>query len=45
VKDFLLHLRSAKADLLKNIADTGVVSKEQEDELRAEIDSFKGVKK
>jgi len=45
VKDFLLHLKSAKADLLKNIAETGVVSKEQEDELRAEVESFKGAKK
>jgi len=42
VKDFLLHLKSAKADLLKNIAETGVVSKEQEDELRAAVESFKG---
>ena len=45
VKDFLLHLKSAKADLLKNIAGTGVVSKEQEDELRAEVESFKGARK
>jgi len=45
VKDFLLHLKSAKADLLKNIAETGVVSKEQEDELRAEVESFKGARK
>jgi len=45
VKDFLLHLKSTKADLLKNIAETGVVSKEQEDELKKTVEYFKGAKK
>ncbi|MCL1958488.1 MAG: F0F1 ATP synthase subunit alpha [Spirochaetes bacterium] len=45
VKDFLLHLKSQKADLLRSIAETGVVSKEQEDELRLTVETFKGVKK
>jgi F-type H+/Na+-transporting ATPase subunit alpha len=45
VKDFLLHLKSAKEDLLKNIAETGVVSKEHEDELRMTVVSFKGAGK
>jgi len=45
VKDILSNLKSQKADLLKNIAETGVVSKEQEDELRLTIETFKGVKK
>jgi len=45
VKDFLLHLKSQKADLMRNIAETGVVSAPQEDELRATVDAFKGNKK
>jgi len=45
VKDFLAHLKSQKQDLMKGIADTGVVSKEQEDELRLTVEAFKGIKK
>jgi F-type H+/Na+-transporting ATPase subunit alpha len=45
VKDILSNLKSQKADLLRNIAETGVVSKEQEDELRLTVETFKGVKK
>jgi F-type H+-transporting ATPase subunit alpha len=45
VKDFLSHLKSRKADLMRSIAETGVVSTEQEDELRVTVESFKGVKK
>jgi len=45
VKDFLSHLKNQKADLLKGIADTGVVSKEQEDELRLTVQNFKGARK
>ncbi|MDR2596315.1 MAG: F0F1 ATP synthase subunit alpha [Treponema sp.] len=42
VKDILSNLKSRKADLLRSIAETGVVSKEQEDELRLTIETFKG---
>jgi F-type H+-transporting ATPase subunit alpha len=45
VKDILSNLKSQKADLLKNIVETGVVSKEQEDELRLTIETFKGINK
>jgi F-type H+-transporting ATPase subunit alpha len=45
VKDFLSRLKSEKADLMKGIADTGVVSKEQEDELRLTVQNFKGAGK
>jgi F-type H+-transporting ATPase subunit alpha len=45
VKDFISHLKGQKADLMKSIADTGVVSTEQENELRVTVESFKGVKK
>jgi len=45
VKEFLTHLKSQKADLMKGVADTGVVSKEQEDELRLTVEAFKGIKK
>jgi len=45
VKDFLSHLKDQKADLMGNIAETGTVSKEQEDELRLTVESFKGTLK
>jgi len=45
VKEFLIHLKSEKTDLMKGVADTGVVSKEQEDELRLTVEAFKGIKK
>jgi F-type H+-transporting ATPase subunit alpha len=45
VKDFLSHLKSQKQDLMRAIAETGVVSKEQEDELRLAVEAFKGIKK
>jgi F-type H+-transporting ATPase subunit alpha len=44
VKDFLSYLKNQKAELMRNIAETGVVSAEQEDELRVTIESFKEVK-
>jgi F-type H+-transporting ATPase subunit alpha len=43
IKDFLSHIRSQKQDLMKGIAETGVVSKEQEDELRLTVKNFKGI--
>jgi F-type H+-transporting ATPase subunit alpha len=45
VKDFLSHLKTQKTDLMKNIAETGVVSADQESELRATVEAFKGSKK
>jgi F-type H+-transporting ATPase subunit alpha len=45
VKDFLSHLKTQKADLMNGIAETGVVSKEQEDELRLTVETFKGNRK
>jgi F-type H+-transporting ATPase subunit alpha len=45
VKDFLSHLKDQKQDLMRAIAETGVVSKEQEDELRLTVEAFKGIKK
>jgi len=44
VKDFLSHLKNQKQDLMRGIAETGVVSKEQEDELRLTVKNFKGIK-
>ncbi|MDR1869393.1 MAG: F0F1 ATP synthase subunit alpha [Treponema sp.] len=45
MKDFLSHLKLQKAELMKKIAETGVVSADQESELRATVDAFKGPKK
>jgi F-type H+-transporting ATPase subunit alpha len=45
VKDFLTHLKAQKADLMKNIAETGVVSADQESELRATVEAYKGKNK
>jgi F-type H+-transporting ATPase subunit alpha len=45
VKDFLSHLKTQKTDLMKNIAETGVVSADQESELRTTVEAFKGSKK
>jgi F-type H+-transporting ATPase subunit alpha len=45
VKDFICHLKIQKAELMRGIAQTGVVSKEQEDELRVTVESFKGTRK
>jgi F-type H+-transporting ATPase subunit alpha len=45
VKDFLSHLKAQKMDLMKSIAETGVVSADQESELRATVEAFKGQKK
>jgi F-type H+-transporting ATPase subunit alpha len=42
VKDFLSHLKSQKVDLMRGIAETGVVTPEQENELRVTVESFKG---
>ena len=45
VKDFLSLLKTQKTDLMRSIAETGVVSAEQESELRATVEAFKGPKK
>jgi F-type H+-transporting ATPase subunit alpha len=45
VKDFLSYLKTQKADLMRNIAETGAVSAEQEEELRLTAEAFKGTKK
>jgi F-type H+-transporting ATPase subunit alpha len=45
VKDFLTHLKTQKADLMRSIAETGVVSADQESELRATVDAYKGKNK
>jgi len=45
VKEYLSYLKYQKAVLMKNIAETGVVSMEQEDELHASVQTFKGLKK
>jgi len=45
VKDFLAYLKTQKQDLMKSIAETGAVSKEQEDELRLTVEAYKGIKK
>jgi len=41
VKDFLSHLKTQKTDLMKSIAETGVVSADQESELRATVEAYK----
>jgi F-type H+-transporting ATPase subunit alpha len=45
VKDFLSHLKTQKTDLMKNIAETGVVTADQESELRATVETYKGKNK
>jgi len=45
VKDFLSLLKTQKTDLMKTIAETGVVSADQESELRTTVEAFKGPKK
>jgi F-type H+-transporting ATPase subunit alpha len=42
IKDYLHFLTMSKADILRSIAETGAVSIEQESELRAGIEAFKG---
>jgi F-type H+-transporting ATPase subunit alpha len=44
-RDFLSYLKAEKADLMKSIADTGVVSDQQEEELRVTIKTFKAERK
>jgi F-type H+/Na+-transporting ATPase subunit alpha len=44
-KDFLSYLKTQKADLMKSIAETGVVSDQQEEELRVTVKSFKADRK
>jgi F-type H+-transporting ATPase subunit alpha len=44
LKDFLLFLKANKADLLRTIAETGVVSDEQENELREITENYKSKK-
>jgi len=41
VKDYLLYLKSQKADILKSIAETGVISDAQEGELRNAAEAYK----
>jgi F-type H+-transporting ATPase subunit alpha len=41
IKNYLIYLKAQKADILRNIAETGVISAEQEDELRGAVESFK----
>jgi F-type H+-transporting ATPase subunit alpha len=41
VKDFLSHLKTQKTDLMRSIAETGVVSADQESELRATVEAYK----
>jgi len=44
-KDLLSYLKTQKADLMRSIADTGVVTEQQEDELRITVKSFKAERK
>jgi F-type H+-transporting ATPase subunit alpha len=41
IKNYLIYLKAQKADILRNIAETGVISAEQEEELRGAVESFK----
>jgi len=41
IKNYLLYLKAQKADILKGIAETGVISDEQESELRGAVEAFK----
>jgi F-type H+-transporting ATPase subunit alpha len=41
IKEFLAYLKNQKAELMKNVAESGVVSVVQEGELRAAIEAFK----
>ncbi|MDR0444238.1 MAG: F0F1 ATP synthase subunit alpha [Treponema sp.] len=45
IKTYLLYLKNQKAELLNGIAETGIVSIEQEGELRAAVETFKGLKR
>jgi F-type H+-transporting ATPase subunit alpha len=45
VKIYLEYLKNQKTDLMKRIAETGVVSAEQEAELRNAVEAFKELKK
>ena len=45
VKDFLEHLKMQKEGLMKEIAETGVLSPEQETEVQAAAEAFKGSRK
>ena len=45
VKDFLTHLKTQKTELMKSIAETGVVTADQESELRATVEAYKGKNK
>ncbi|MDR0321533.1 MAG: F0F1 ATP synthase subunit alpha [Treponema sp.] len=44
VKEYLEYLKSQKAELMKSIAETGVVSEEQEEEMRSAAKAFKETK-
>jgi len=41
IKNYLSYLKTQKADLLISIAETGVISPEQESDLRAAVEAFK----
>ena len=45
VKTYLTYLKNKKADLMKIIAETGIVSAEQEGELRTAVEDFKRLKR
>jgi F-type H+-transporting ATPase subunit alpha len=44
VKTYLLYLKNQKADLMRGIAETGVLSADQEADLRTAVESFKTLK-
>ncbi|MDR2434498.1 MAG: F0F1 ATP synthase subunit alpha [Treponema sp.] len=44
VKTYLEYLKNHNADLMRSIAETGVVSAEQEEELRSAAEAFKALK-
>ncbi|MDR1575913.1 MAG: F0F1 ATP synthase subunit alpha [Treponema sp.] len=44
VKTYLEYLKNRSADLMRSIAETGVVSVEQEGELRSAVEAFKALK-
>jgi F-type H+-transporting ATPase subunit alpha len=45
IKAYLIYLKNKKADLMKSIGETGVVSAEQEGELRTAVEEFKRLKR
>jgi F-type H+-transporting ATPase subunit alpha len=45
INTYLEYLRNQKADLMRSIAETGVVSAEQEADLRSAVEAFKELKR